>query len=83
MEKEKTCSVEERNKILKKPMLGANDIAKLFCCSTGKAYRQIEIINRWLKSSGKGIIEKKEGERKYIRTVDYLDFCGLPHSLME
>lgn len=76
------CSVEDRNEILKKPMLGAKEIAKLFDCSVSKAYRQIEIINRWLISSGKGIIEKKENEKRYIRTVDYLDFCGLPHSLM-
>lgn len=84
MEKEKSCSVEERNALLKKPVLDVKDIKVLFACKDSVAYRYIEIINYWLAQNGRvPLVEKeKKGLKKKIRTVDYLDFVGLPHSLM-
>lgn len=77
------CNVEERNKLLKQPILKPTDIAKLFGCKSDMAYRYIEIINEWAKEAGKTPLNcLKKNTRKAVRTVDYLDFVGLPHSLM-
>ena len=76
--------INKRNQILKKPVLNVEDIKILFDCKDSVAYKQIEQINKWLEMNGKVPLVPNgvKNIRKKIRTVDYLDFCGLPHSLM-
>lgn len=77
------CKTEQRNEVLKKPVLTPKEIAVLFDCTNNMAYRYIEIINNWLLENGrKPISPTYRGARRKVRTVDYLDFAGLPRDLL-
>lgn len=76
------CTTEKRNELLKKPMLMPKDIAVLMECSHSTACRYIQLINRWLADNGRPILADAKGKHKKIRTVDYVDFAGLPRELM-
>lgn len=77
------CKPEERNEILKKPVLVNKDIMVLFDCTNSMAYKYIELINKWLVENGrKPLMPTCKGARKQVRTIDYLDFAGLPRELM-
>lgn len=77
------CSVEERNKLLKQPILKPTDIEKLFDCKSDMSYRYIEIINEWARQNGKVPYTcLKKNTRKAVRTIDYIEFAGLPRELM-
>lgn len=77
------CSVEERNNLLKQPILKPDDIAKLFDCKSDMAYRYIEVVNEWARQNGRvpySCLGRKT--RKAVRTIDYIEFAGLPRELM-
>lgn len=78
------CSVEERNKILKQPILKPKDIQVLFDCTKDKSYRYVEMINVWIEQNGgHPLVENGETrKRKAVRTIDYIEFAGLPKELM-
>lgn len=76
------CTTEQRNSILKKPILSPKDIAVLMNCAESTAHRYIQIINCWLRENGKTTLADTKGKHKKIRTVDYIDFAGLPRELM-
>lgn len=76
------CTVEQRNELLKKPVLTAGDIAILFDCSRSTACRQMQVINKWLADNGRAVLADCKGAHKKIRTADYIDFVGLPRELM-
>ncbi len=55
----------------------------LFDCKHDMAYRYIEMINQWLRENGRTpLCGARKNDRKRVRTVDYLDFAGLPRELM-
>ena len=77
------CTTERRNGILKKSVSVPKDIAVLFDCTLDMSYRYIEDINQWLRDNGRTTITRQyRGARKQIRTIDYIDFVGLPRDLM-
>ena len=77
------CAVETRHEILNKPLLNTDDLKVLFDCKHDMAYRYIEMINQWLRENGRTpLCGARKNDRKRVRTVDYLDFAGLPRELM-
>lgn len=59
-----------------KGLLTAKDIAEMNGCTLNMAYRYIEVINEWLRQSGRPTLGNGTYTRKLIRKVDYEDFVG-------